>query len=168
MKYPDKYKLWVGHDLAEYRHDFYANLSEAEQEEVWGFIEQDYLLKYKKIFRVEFEFSSSGLWAIPFPGSVSMGFMASPEDYGISPKVAGELDAWVRYIDDNFEPWPGGTKPDWEKADTWGLEVAKKVKVEIGSEYYLERHPFRELVIRDGEVIELPIPPVISRFSEKE
>lgn len=168
MKYPDEYRLWVRHVLAEHRPDFYARLSEAEQVEVWSFIEQNYLLKYKRLLRVEFEFGSSGLWVIPFPGSVSMGGMVLPEDYGVSPKVAGELEAWVRYIDDNFEPWPSGKKPDWEKVGTRGLEVAKKVKAEIGSEYYLERRLFRELAIHDGEVIELPIPSAIERFGKKE
>ncbi len=167
MRYPDKYKLWVGHDLAEHRPEFYARLSEAEQEAVWSFIEQNYLLKYKKLLKVEFEYGSSGLWEIPFPGSVSLSCMLRPEDYGVSSKLAGELEDWVKYIDDNYEQWPGGKKPDWKKADAWGLEVAKKIRRELGNEYYLERRPFKELVIRDGEVVELPIPSEVSRFGKK-
>jgi hypothetical protein len=44
------------------------------------------------------------------------------------------------------------------KLDEWGLRIAKDVKRNLPSDYYVEFHVFRELVIADDGVIELDIP----------
>lgn len=167
MKFPDKYKLWVSHDLAKYRLYLYAKLNEADYEEVWSFIEDNYILKYKRLLRIEFDYGSSGLWEIPFPASVSSPCMLHPENFGISPALAKELQSWVDYIDSFYDslPAPAGMTPDI-KSETWGLEIAKKIKAEIGNDYYLEFNPFKELIILNGDAVERPIPPLIKRYAK--
>lgn len=67
LLYPNRYQLWLEHDLANHRPEFYKNLRVEDQLSVWRFIEQQYLKKYEQLFRVEFEWSADGIWGIPFP-----------------------------------------------------------------------------------------------------
>lgn len=91
--FPRLYRLWKSHDLA--THDeglesirpwFYEGLRPESEPLVWRFIEENYLLKYRHLMAVRFDWFSSGLWQIPFPGSVSdtyniggLGSMGVPE-----------------------------------------------------------------------------------------
>src|SRR5215207_7490832 len=50
---------------------------------VWRFIEENYLLRYGGLVRVDFDWMAEGLWDIPFPGSVRMGLAPSPEYFGM-------------------------------------------------------------------------------------
>ena len=158
MKHGRLFNHWVNHDLKNFRPDFYKSLLEKDQVDVWEFIEEKYISRYKFMMRVDFDFSSSGLWKINYPGSVADDGMINPEDFNIPKNVGDEIQAWNEYVDKKIEPWPGGKEPDWDEVNKMGLEAAKKLKLAIGNDYYVEFNKFHELAIRNNEVIELPIP----------
>ena len=163
----DRYQLWVEHDLANYRPPFYKNLRVEEQITVWRFIEQHYLSKYERLFRVEFDWSAGGLWGIPFPGSVSLSGCYGPEDLNLPDSLAVQLTRWHKSIDNNFDPWSNSAGAfDWEASDKEGLAIAKRIKAHIGPDIYLEFNPYRELVKLGNEIIEMPVPDFAALFKE--
>ena len=91
------YRLWTGHDLADhgpefgsYRPEFYEGLRQEDEIVVWKFIEENYLRKYERFLRIDFDWMADGLREIPFPGSVTMGGYSSPENLGLSGPPGGE------------------------------------------------------------------------------
>jgi hypothetical protein len=106
---------------------------------------------------------ADGLWEIPFPGSVSMGLSSSPENYGMPEPLAARVHAWQANLDTR-DPI-GEVKHedfDYEASDAEGLAIAKQVKMFLGDGYYVEFRPFREISIKDGEVVELEVPAFIT------
>jgi hypothetical protein len=65
---------------------------------------------------------------------------------------------------DNYDD----SKFDYVRSNQLGLRAAKQIKSEVGNEYYVEYNPFQEIVIRDGIVVELPIPEIVSRLGMKQ
>jgi len=171
MRFPGLYGQWTGHDLADHgpdlgssRPEFYEGLRRADEPAVWRFIVENYLLRYRDFLRVEHEWTAEGLWRIPFPGSVGMGEFRSPADYGMPAPLAARVYAWQANLDtrDPFAD-PGDDEGfDYEASDAEGLEVAKEVKLFLGDDCYVEFRPFREIVIRDGEAVELEVPGFIT------
>ena len=170
MKFPDLFRSWKEHDLADhgpelgtYRPEFYRRLRREDEPVVWRFIEENYLLKYGSMVRVDFDWMAHGLWGIPFPGSVRMGPALSPEYFGMPDLLARRIRAWQANLDSR-EP---GTDPeeedfDYEESEAEGLGIAKEVKLFLGDDYYVEFRPFREIVVRDGAAVELEVPRFIT------
>jgi hypothetical protein len=164
------FRLWTEHDLADhgpefgsYRPAFYEGLRREDEPVVWKFIEENYLRKYRAFIRVGFDWMADGLWEIPFPGSVSMGLSSSPENYGMPEPLAARVHAWQANLDTR-DPI-GEVKHedfDYEASDAEGLAIAKQVKMFLGDGYYVEFRPFREISIKDGEVVELEVPAFIT------
>ena len=166
IHFPDRYQLWLSHDLAKFCPDFYKALRPEDQLPVWQFIEQHYLLKYQSLFCIEFDWGSSGLWKIPFPGSVSKPCCYGPQALNLPDALANQLQAWHDHIDANFEPWAKSNQFDWNASNHDGLEIAKRIKAHIGPCIYLEFNAFRELVIQGDEVIELPTPDFLATITK--
>lgn len=166
-RYPKLYDLWVNHDLAKYRPPFYEGLAQSKQLLVWEFIEVHYLLKYKQLISIAFEWSAEGMWGIPFPGSVSMGDYLSPEEFSLPPSLHSELRSWHEERDWGSKPWEAQDSFDYAASDRKGLKVAKKIKSFLGSDYYIEFHPFKELQAENGEVIELHVPEFITKLANE-
>jgi hypothetical protein len=68
MEFPDLFRLWKEHDLADhgpalgsYRPAFYKGLRRDDEPVVWRFIEENYLLKYGSLVRVDFDWMAYGL-----------------------------------------------------------------------------------------------------------
>ena len=171
VKFPKLYRRWVGHDLpahgpalGSFRPEFYEGLRREDEPVVWRFIEENYLSKYEDFVRVEFEWSAEGLWGIPFPGSVGIGEYLSPVHFGMPEPLAARVHAWQTNLDtrDPFADPEDDEGFDYEASDTEGLEIAKEVKPFLGDDYYVEFRPFREIVIRDGETIQLEVPRFIT------
>jgi hypothetical protein len=170
MESPDLFRLWTEHDLADhgpefgtYRPEFYVGLRREDEPVVWRFIEENYLLKYRYLVRVDFDWMADGLWGIPFPGSVRMGPALSPKYFGMPDRLAGRIQAWQANLDSR-EP---GADPveedfDYEASDAEGLEIAREVKMFLGEDHYVEFRPFREIVVRDGAAVDLEVPRFIT------
>jgi len=170
IEYPDLFRLWTEHDLADhgpefgtYRPEFYRRLRREDEPVVWGFIEENYLPRYGGLVRVDFDWMADGLWGIPFPGSVRMGLALSPEYFGMPDRLAVRIRAWQANLNSR-EP---GADPeeedfDYKASDVEGLEIAKEVKLFLGGDHYAEYRPFREIVVRDGAAAELEVPRFIT------
>ena len=158
LLYPDRYQLWLEHDLANHRPAFYKDLRVDDQLPLWRFIEQHYLTRYEQLFRIEFEWSADGIWGIPFPGSVSVRGCYGPEDLNLPDSLTASLRHWHDNIDENVEPWSSSKPFDWDASDRAGLAIAKRIKAHVGPNIYLEFNSFRELAKAGDEIIELPVP----------
>ncbi len=158
INYPDRYQLWLDHDLANFRPKFYSSLQIEDQLSIWQFIERNYLLKFEHMFRIEFEWDSDAIWRIPFPGSVAIGPSYGHDFFNLPPSLAQQFKKWRKNIDSNYEPWPKGRPFDMDVANKIGLVIAMQIKAHIGADTYLEFNPFRELIIDGDKVIELPEP----------
>jgi hypothetical protein len=168
--FPRLYRQWVNHDL-KYHEDigsirpwFYEGLKPEDQPRVWRFIEENYLLKYDNFMAVRFDWSSSGLWEIPFPGSRRDVANIGLEGLGVPERARRMLKEWHDPLDATL--YEEGDF-DYEASDARGLAAAKEVKLFLGERIYLEFRPFQEIVItRGGRVEEAGVPEFILKLAE--
>lgn len=171
IEFPDLFRLWREHDLADhgpefgsYRPEYYRGLRRKDEPEVWRFIEENYLLRYEsRLVKIWFDWMADGLWEIPFPGSVTVKVALSPGYFGMPEPLAARIRRWQ----DNLDSRDIGADPeeDYEASDAEALEIAKEVKLFLGDGYYVEYRPFREIAVRDGAAVELEVPRFISDLS---
>ncbi len=172
IRFPELLILWQNHDLVnresegwDPRPEFYKGLRREDELKVWRFIEEQYLLRYRDLARVEFEWSAEGLWGIPFPGSLSLGEYLSPRDFNMPETLTARIQEWHGALD-RLDPGDPGFED--EASHEEGSAIAKEVKLFLGDDYYVEHHPFREIAIRDGEPVELEIPRFITNLSGRD
>jgi hypothetical protein len=158
------FRQWKKHDLAKYRPEFYADLREEFELDVWVEIEIRYLFLYESFIKVTADYGSSGLWVLPFPGSVSLGGCISPEETGLSPEARDKLAEWHKVFDEHDDPWPEEDPFDYATFDIKGLEVAKLLKTELGESVYVEYNSFREIKNVDGKAEEMDFPDFIKEM----
>ncbi len=174
--FPHLYRQWINHDL-KYHEDignirpwFYEGLKLEDQPRVWRFIEENYLLRYDNFMAVRFDWYSSGLWKIPFPGSRRDVYNIGLEDLGMPERAKRLLREWHDPLDARLDMRPYGEKEyhfDQEASDARGLAAAKELKLFLGERIYLEFRPFQEIVItRGGRVEEAGVPKFILKFAE--
>jgi hypothetical protein len=113
--------------------------------------------------QVAFDWMADGLWEIPFPGSVTMGPSLSPEYFGMPGRLAVRIRAWQANLDSR-EPVGDLVEEefDYDASDAEALDIANEVKLFLGEDHYVEFHPFREIVVRDGAAVELEVPRFIT------
>jgi hypothetical protein len=170
IEFPGLFRIWKEHDLADhgpalgtYRPEFYVGLRSEDEAVVWRFIEEHYLLKYRGLVRINFDWVADGLWGIPFPGSVTMGPGLSPEYFGMPGRLAVRIRDWQANLDSrDYDADPEAEDFDYDASDAEGLEIAKAVKLFLGEDHYVEFRPFREIVVRDGTAVELEVPRFIT------
>ncbi|MDD4888708.1 MAG: hypothetical protein PHU85_02165 [Phycisphaerae bacterium] len=165
-KYDAQYRQWKKHDLKLYRPTFYEVLDPADELVVWEFIEDRYLSNYARFVRVEFDYGSTGLWDIPFPGSVATGACLRPEYLGLPADLVSRLRAWHDSIDLNIIP-ERSEEFDWTGPRKEGLRVAKEIKRFLGDSAYVEYHLFQELDVRFGTVIHRKVPYFIRQLGQR-
>jgi hypothetical protein len=159
MIFEKLYQLWCEHDLDKYTPEIYRNLKAKNRPLVWEIIENRYLKVYPELIRIEFEWSSTGIWRIPFPGSVTMGPNCNYSFLGLPEEAIAMLKEWHDFIDENAQPWNKDDKFDYDRAHEWGFEVTLKLRKYVPKEYYLEYHPFQEIVSGvSGQPLELDVP----------
>jgi hypothetical protein len=159
-------RRWRSHDLAVHedlgsiRPPFYEGLRPEDEVLVWRYIEENYLLRYRELIGVRFEWTSDGLWRIPFPGSVGYGIGLSPSVLGLPGEVVAKIREWHDELDDLDR-----LEHDWvdhEASRAKGVEAAKAVKAFLSDAYYVEFEPFREIAMVDGAPVELGVPRYIT------
>ena len=159
MQFPDRFRQWCRHDLDGGHSPLYKGLRAEDREEVWGYIEQNYLERYRLILSVSFEWGAEGIWSPPFPGSADMGGAWDLKDLELPDELAAAVREWHDFADERNEPWNSKCTFDYESWGRWGLQVAKRVRLALPDDIYLEYHPFRQLVVADrASVQELEIP----------
>lgn len=170
--FPRLYRQWVNHDLKHHedigniRPWFYRDLKPEDQPRVWRFIEENYLLKYDDFMAVRFDWFSSGLWRIPFPGSRRDVHNIGLEGLGVPERASMLLGEWH----DPLDAQPIGEEDegfDQAASDAKGLTAAKEVKLFLGERTYLEFRLFQEVVItREGTAEETGVPEFIIKIAE--
>jgi hypothetical protein len=172
--FPELYRWWKNHDLKHHedlgsiRPWFYEGLKPEDEPRVWRFIEENYLLRYDEFMAVRFDWSSSGLWSIPFPGSVADCFNYSDlGELGLSERARRLLKEWHDPLDARpYDLEEEDEDFDYEASDARGLEAAKEIKLSLGEKVYLEFRPFQEIVITDdGRAEETRVPQFILELS---
>jgi len=172
-KFPGLLQLWKSHDLAfhgpefgSYRPWFYEGLKREDELLVWRFIEEKYLLQYRELIGVRFEWSAEGLWSIPFPGSVAYGEYRSPDHFGMPESLVAKIQEWHVELD-RLEPGEEESPNfDHQASREKGLAAAKGVKAFLGEDYYVEFKPFREVAILNGALVELEVPEFIAGLTQ--
>lgn len=180
--FPKLYRQWKAFDLG-YRSGpgskrpwFYAGLKAEDEPKVWNFIEENYLSHYDDFLAVRFDWFSSGLWTLPFPGSTGDRWNFSDLDnveisdrserllkkVKISERAQHLLREWHDPLDGSDEV----KHFDWEASDARGLVAAKEVRRSLPESVYLEYRPFQEIVPTDGEPQELEVPDRILEFGQ--
>ena len=163
IEYPKLYKdCLIKHEINFCKNPLFVNIPKNKRLSVWKKIENDYLKKYKEFVRIEFEWSSSGIWLPPFPGSFSMGPMCPVENFfPIPDALAKKLADWVEYRDanslddDNF---------DFVSSNKEGRNIAMEMRKYIPENYYLEYWGFKEIKLQNGLPIELDIPDFLKEY----
>jgi hypothetical protein len=153
--FPGLYRQWVDHDLKRHadigsiRPWFYEGLLPEDEPRVWRFIEENYLLGYDAFMAVRFDWYSSGLWKIPFPGSVGYGINVGLEGWGVPERVEDLLGAWHGPLD--AQPYDEYEEDfDHEASDARGLAAVREAKLFLGERVYVEFRPLREIVLTRG------------------
>ncbi len=170
--FPRLYRQWVNHDL-KYHEDlgsirpwFYEGLKPEDQPRVWRFIEETYLLRYDEFMAVRFDWFSSGLWKIPFPGSRRHIHNIGLEGLGMPERARMLLKEWHDPLDARPYDEEDEEGFDYGASDARGLAAAKEVKLFLGERVYLEFRPFQEIVItRGGQAEEVGVPEFILELS---
>lgn len=170
--FPRLYRQWVNHDLKNHedigsiRPWFYEGLKPEDRQRVWRFIEENYLLRYDEFMAVRFDWFSSGLWKIPFPGSRRDIYNIGLEGLGMPERAKRLLKEWHDPLD--AQPYDRDEEDfDQAASDARGLAAAKEVKLFLGEQIYLEFRLFQEMVItRGGRAEEAGVPEFILEFAE--
>ena len=160
MQFPERYARWLSHDLANYRPPLYAQLAEEEAPVFWRWLERQYLNQYREFIQLRGDIDSCGAWGIWFPGSVSRRYFISAKLLNLSAQLGRDIEAWRDDLERGYAPWNGVTAFDFETFDESGLELAKRLKLEVGADVYVEYYCFQEIVIVDGRAVEMPAPDV--------
>ena len=179
IAFPDLYRQWRDFDLGYYRGPgprrswFYARLKPEDEPRAWRFMEEKYLLRYEEFVAVRFDWFSSGLWSLPYPGSngdrwnfsdlEDIEILGRDERFlrhaGLSERARRLLEEWRDPLD--ARPLEGGDHFDHEASEARVLAAAGEVKRSLGEDIYVEYRKFQEIIIVDGEAKELGIPECI-------
>jgi len=172
MKYPDFYQSWLVREVHNsYKcHDnnaLYEQILSKDEERAWLFIEEKYLDHYRELIKVNPDTAETGLYAIEYPGHLG-GWVIDYDYLPLPEAVIKKIQEWMAYFDDcalGESEKPFEKRFDWDFIDSWGLSVAKEVKRNLPPNIYVEYNYFKELVVRDNEVIELDVPEFIRQLT---
>ena len=145
----DEWMLFWKTDICE-KHEFHTwfpPLSLREAQRVWMAMEEHFLSKYEHFLRVWPEWSSSGIWAPPYPGSRVAGGMVDYARLPLPPELIERFKVWQGEFD-SHEPW-APEKFDWDRHAATADGLARDLKQCVGSRIYVEHRELME-VLMDG------------------
>lgn len=93
MEYIELFILWEK-KRQDYKDRLYWNITEDNKYAYWDIIEKKYLSRYRKLVRIGFEWSSTGIWRIPYPGSVSAETNKNYNFLRLPDSAIADLKAW--------------------------------------------------------------------------
>jgi hypothetical protein len=128
----------------------FPHLPLPEARRVWLAIEDYFFAKYDYFLRVWPEWGSSGIWAVPYPGSRAAGGMVEYQHLPLSPELVERFKAWQEEFDDH-EPW-APEKFDWEGHARIADGLARDLKSCVGPRIYVEHRELVE-VLMDGNTL---------------
>jgi hypothetical protein len=147
--HPDEWILFWKTDICEKDefHTWFPRLSLAEARRVWLAMEEQFFSRYDYFLRVWPEWSSSGIWAPPYPGSRAAGGMVDYQYLPISEDLVERFKAWQAEFD-GHEPW-APEKFDWKRHARIADGLARDLKQCVGPRIYVEHRELTE-VLPDG------------------
>lgn len=167
MQFPELYRRWQSHDLAQFRPPMYAALAAADEPVIWRWMEDRYLSRYREFLELRGDINSAGAWGTWFPGSVSRRYFVSAEQLKLSAPLCRDIEAWRGNHAEHYMPWSGIDSLDWNEFHRRGLALAKRLKLEQGNAVYVEYWPFQEIGIVDGQALEMSVPDVMAICREQ-
>jgi hypothetical protein len=147
--HPEQWMMFWQEDICE-KDKFdtcFPKLSLADARRLWTAIEEQFLFRYERFLRVWPEWCSSGIWAVPYPGSRRAGGMVDYEYLPLPVELVERFEAWQIEFD-NHEPW-AEEKFDWDRNARVADELARDLKQYVGPRVYVERRQLVE-VLMDG------------------
>ena len=153
----DLYELWTSHDLS-YDMPIFRGLRPSDRTTYWGIMEEEYLSKYADFARIEFDYGSTGIWNIPYPGSLTTGPSRGWDFLNIDIELGAELQEWVDDIDSRMQPWNDRRPSDeaWLNIRKRGLEITFNICKVSPSNIYLEFNALRQVECVNGVSFEKP------------
>lgn len=93
--------------------------------------------QYKALLRLDWDWSSTGIWHIEEPGARSLIGIARYADLNLSPGLVGRFNLWTDWhelchVRDRHR------QADWELLGLYGWALAIDLKRELGDDYYVE------------------------------
>jgi len=113
------------------------------REKLWIEIQEKYLFKYKRFFRIESDWGGSGIWAIAFPGA----YAASPnydyDNFDLPKKLIRRFERWTNHYQsmDPCVPFEDqGFRQEWFNKE--GELLASELAGHVDAQTYVEYRPF--------------------------
>lgn len=131
-------------------HTWFPSMTLPEARRVWLAMEEHFFAKYESFVRVWPEWGSSGIWAPPYPGSRAAGGMIDYPYLDLPSDLVARFKEWQAEYDDH-EPW-APEKFDWHRHAQTADELARDLKLVLGSAIYLERRELVEILPDGGTV----------------
>ena len=121
-------------------HTWFPHLPLAEAQRVWLAMEEHFFSRYDEFLRVWPEWSSSGIWSVPYPGSRVAGGMVDYKYLPLPGELVERFKAWQAVYDDHS---PGDGIEDWDRFSQTAEGLARELKRHVGPRIYVE---WKELV----------------------
>jgi hypothetical protein len=93
--------------------------------------------EYKQLLRVGLEWTATGIWNIPEPGSPRMGLNEQYENLPISAELTVRFKRWTDWYNLS-DPFNRHAQVDWDLLELYGWSLAIDLKRELGDGYYVE------------------------------
>ncbi len=133
-------------------HSVFPEMNMAEAKRVWLAMEENFFGRYRMFVRVWAEWSSSGIWAPPYPGSRGVGPMLDYAEFDLPPDLVARFTAWQgQYWE--AQPWIDDDTFDYPAHHFAGVELAKELKKWVGESVYVECDELQELLC-DGSTVD--------------
>lgn len=159
------FEQWRTRDVGAWKDRLFGELASEAEAQVWEFIEANYLNRYRRFLRVDVHPGGAGLWEIHFPGSTELRRPVAGEAQGLPAHLIARLRGWQQLYEEEAAGC-GCAGFDWERFDAVGRGLAFEVKRVVGTACYVEHRRWCEILLVDGEPVELDVPAPLLRIIE--
>jgi len=150
--HPRQWAMFWEHDICEREkfHTCFPRMNLAQALRVWLAMEEHFFAKYELFVRVWPEWSSSGIWAPPYPGSRAAGGMIDYDYFKLPEELIRSFKLWQAGYDESG-PW--ATEETFDGKGHWrkGEELARNLKSVLGPNIYVEHRELVEILPDGGE-----------------
>ena len=154
VKFPELFKHWLDCDVNYFDDRLFRGLTPADLYLYWAALERNYLERYKRFLRLEYEFGASGFVGIKYPGALGISpCMSHTEEFYLPPSLDREIWEWCELVD--YQVLHTCTEDENHREYAWGLSIARKIARYVPEDVYFEYLPLQQIGIRDGEGVVL-------------
>ena len=95
------------------------------------------LSEYKKLLRIDWDYSSTGIWAIKEPLQKYAGGNVEYASLNLPNWLVDRFNYWTQWLESS-ESWNGHEEPDGILISAYKLSLAIDLKRVLGDDYYVE------------------------------